>query len=189
MIQPRAIIGLGNPGKRYAHTRHNIGFMVLDALTKPSGGGTWVFRGQSVTFRAEVGGREVLLVKPLTFMNLSGRAVRELMSDFELRVENLIVVLDDFNLPFGKIRIRHRGSAGGHHGLESVLEAVGTDEVARVRIGIGEQEAPSDKADFVLHDFPPNRAADLDELIEKAGSAVTIIVADGISKAMAVFNG
>lgn len=188
MIPVKAIVGLGNPGDRYAGTRHNIGFMVVDALARKSGKAEW-FRGcRSLIRRLDSGGREILLVKPLTYMNLAGRAIIALLAEYPVSAEDLIVVFDDLNLPFGRIRIRSKGSAGGHRGLDSILEALGTDEIVRVRIGVGEENVPADKAEFVLSDFPPERAKELDELTLRAGSAASMIITDGVSKAMSVFN-
>lgn len=188
MSQVKAIVGLGNPGERYAQTRHNIGFMVVDALARQSGEAIWSREYQSLTCRWHLGGHEVLLAKPLTYMNLSGRAIEDILLGCRLRTQDFVIVLDDLNLPFGILRVRERGSSGGHRGLESILEVLGGEEIPRVRIGIGEESIPPDKADFVLSKFPPNRAQDLNELISRAGSAVSMIVTDGVSKAMSVFN-
>ena len=130
----------------------------------------------------------MVLAKPLTFMNLSGRAVRLLMDAYGADLRNVLVILDDLNLPFGKIRIRERGSAAGHHGMESVLRALESEEVARVRLGIGEETVPEDKADFVLSVFPPGMDERVEEMIDRAGAAVTAIIRDGISRAMTEFN-
>lgn len=142
----------------------------------------------SRTCRIETGGGSALLVEPLTYMNRSGIAVRAILSALGSDPRNLIVLLDDLSLPFGRIRIRERGSAGGHRGLESILKEFETDEIVRIRIGIGEDRMPEDKAGFVLSDFPPERQADLEDLITRAGNAVHAIINDGVSKAMAIFN-
>jgi PTH1 family peptidyl-tRNA hydrolase len=131
----------------------------------------------------------VLLAKPLTFMNLSGRAVELLLAEYRLGLSELIVVLDDFNLPLGKIRVRERGSAGGHNGMESVLHALESDEFVRVRLGIGDENIPEDKAQFVLSDFPQALEGEVNEMILRARDAVKIILVDGASHAMSVFNG
>jgi PTH1 family peptidyl-tRNA hydrolase len=129
-----------------------------------------------------------VLAKPLTFMNASGRAVQLLLAEFPVDSKELIVILDDLNLPFGKIRIRERGSAGGHLGLESVVQALNSDEIMRVRLGIGEEKIPEDKAAFVLSDFPPDSMAELAEMTTRAVQAVRLIITDGVSQAMSVFN-
>ncbi len=185
---PSVIVGLGNPGKRYARTRHNVGYMVLDELAGKGRRGIWTTELRSSVCPCELDGRQVLLVKPLTFMNHSGEAVKLCLSERGLGPRDLVLVLDDLNLPFGKIRVRPRGSAGGHNGLQSVLQMVESEDVLRVRLGVGEDNMPADKAEFVLSDFPPERMAGLDEMIIRAGDAVTTILRDGVSKAMAVFN-
>ncbi len=183
----KIIIGLGNPGKRFARNRHNIGFMVLEALGSEADG-RWSDAALSRTCRIELGGHPVLLVKPLTYMNRSGEAVHTLLSNLQRKPQDLLLVVDDLNLPFGRIRVRERGTAGGHHGLESILNILGTDEVVRVRMGIGEEHMPGDKADFVLSDFPQQTQTELDAMILKAGNAVKSILSDGVSKTMAIFN-
>jgi peptidyl-tRNA hydrolase, PTH1 family len=183
----KVIIGLGNPGERYAPTRHNIGFMALDALAKEAGG-TWSRQALSKTCRIDVSGHPVLLAEPLTFMNRSGNAVQALLSTFQREPQDLLLIVDDLNLPFGRIRIRERGSAGGHHGLESILTILKTEEIVRVRMGIGEESMPEDKAEFVLSGFPQQKQAELDSMILKAGNAVKSLLQDGVSKTMAIFN-
>jgi PTH1 family peptidyl-tRNA hydrolase len=181
------IVGLGNPGGRYARNRHNVGFMVLDALASQSAG-SWSACMLSDTCRVEIGGRQALLAKPLTYMNHSGKAVQALLSELRRTPQDLLLVVDDLNLPFGRIRIRKRGSAGGHRGLDSILTLLNTDEIVRVRVGIGEEEMPEDKTDFVLSDFPPERQTELNEVILQTGNAVKSIMRDGVSKTMAIFN-
>ncbi len=180
------IVGLGNPGEGYAKTRHNVGFRVLDALAGRDG--IWKTKCLSSILQSEIAEHPVLLAKPLTYMNLSGGAVKLLLQEYRLEPGQLLIVLDDLNLPFGRIRIRSRGSAGGHNGLESVLRTLGSAEVSRVRVGIGEEDLPADKAKFVLADFPPERDREVDALILRAVSAVEAVLRDGLSQAMAVFN-
>jgi peptidyl-tRNA hydrolase, PTH1 family len=183
----KIIVGLGNPGEQYARTRHNAGFMVLDALAREASG-CWSPNWLSRTCRVEIGGRRVLLVEPLTYMNQSGRAVQVLLLALRRSVQDLLLVLDDLNLPFGRIRIRERGTAGGHHGLDSIQAALNTNEIGRIRMGIGEELMPQDKADFVLSEFSTQKQAELDEMIIKAGAAVKSILSDGVAKTMAIFN-
>jgi PTH1 family peptidyl-tRNA hydrolase len=183
----KIIVGLGNPGGRYARNRHNIGFMVLDALARESAG-SWSTYLLSDTCRIEIGGQQALLAKPLTYMNHSGKAVHVLLLALQRDPQDLVLVVDDLNLPFGRIRLRERGSAGGHRGLESILTLLNTDEIVRVRVGIGEERMPEDKTDFVLSDFPPERQAELNEMILQTGNAVKSILRDGVSKTMAIFN-
>jgi len=183
----RIIVGLGNPGEGYARNRHNVGFMALEALARESGG-SWSVQLLSRICRIEIGGSPVLLAEPLTYMNHSGKAVHALLSAFQRGHQDLLLVVDDLNLPFGRIRIRERGSAGGHHGLESILNVLNTDEIVRVRMGIGEELMPEDKAGFVLSDFPQQKQAELDDMILKAGNAMKSMLSDGVSKTMAIFN-
>jgi len=183
----RIIVGLGNPGNQYAANRHNIGFMVLDLLALEANG-PWRFNMLSRICRGNIDRAPVLLVEPLTYMNNSGKAVQSLLSTLQRGPEGLLVIYDDLNLPLGRIRIREKGSAGGHHGLESILSALGTEKILRLRVGIGEERMPGDKAGFVLSDFPPEKQAELDEMIHVARDAVKSIVQNGVSRAMAIFN-
>jgi PTH1 family peptidyl-tRNA hydrolase len=187
-LTTKLIIGLGNPGERYIGTRHNAGFMVIDALARAAGIEQWSNRSRSLICRAAIAGHPALLAKPLTYMNLSGLAVSLLLSEHDVPLQHALLIVDDFNLPFGRIRVRPRGSAGGHHGLESIIRAVESEEFPRVRLGIGEENAPVDKAEFVLSDFPPGREADLSDMIRRAGEVVKIILSDGVTKAMSAYN-
>jgi peptidyl-tRNA hydrolase, PTH1 family len=184
----RIIAGLGNPGERYAWTRHNVGFMVVDLLAREAGSAGWRRESRALVCRVPLEGHETVLVRPLTYMNLSGPAVAEAAERRRAGAGDLVVLLDDLNLPFGRIRIRNLGSGGGHHGLESVIRALGTDEFMRVRLGVGEEDMPEDRADFVLSEFPGARREALDEMIRRAGEAVRAILRDGAAKAMSVYN-
>ncbi len=181
------IVGLGNPGQQYERTRHNVGFMVVEALAR-EGSGTWSTEKLSRTCRIRIGDTPVLLVEPLTFMNSSGKAVQSMLTAHQLSPQDLLIVFDDLNLPFGRIRIRERGSAGGHHGLESIIDLLQTDEIVRMRMGIGEDQMPAERSGFVLSDFPTEKQTDLNEMITKAGNAVRSILDNGVSKTMAIFN-
>jgi PTH1 family peptidyl-tRNA hydrolase len=130
----------------------------------------------------------VVIAKPLTFMNLSGEAVRLLLARYSLDARNLILAFDDLSLPFGRIRVRCRGSSGGHHGLESVIRSLETEEFIRLRLGIAEESMPADKAEFVLSDFPGDREQALGDMVARAANAAVMIVSDGIEKTMSVFN-
>ncbi len=184
----RLIIGLGNPGTRYQSTRHNVGYRVLDELAQEAQTGAWLTKCHSLVCTATVAAEPVLLAKPLTFMNLSGQAVRFLLDEYRLDPKELILVLDDLNLPFGRMRVRERGSSGGHNGMESIIRMLNSDEIIRVRLGIGQEDMPEEKAGFVLSDFPPDRAAELKAMIARAALAVQCIIAEGASRAMSVFN-
>ena len=183
----KIIIGLGNPGERYARNRHNIGFMVLNELALEYKG-KWLNYALCDICRLEIARQQVLLAKPLTYMNHSGLAVHRLLSDLNRRVEDLILIADDLNLPFGRLRIRQRGSAGGHRGLASIFNALNTEDILRIRVGIGEEQMPEDKKDFVLSDFPPERYEQLQEVIHRTANAVKSMLRDGVNKTMAIFN-
>jgi PTH1 family peptidyl-tRNA hydrolase len=186
--KPCIVVGLGNPGERYARTRHNAGFMAVDLLARDAGTGEWRRERRSLVCRASLEGRAAVLAKPLTFMNLSGLAVEELRESQEAGPEDFIVVLDDTSLEFGRIRIRRRGSAGGHHGLESVIRSLRTDEFIRIRLGIGEEDMPEERAGFVLSDFPRSLEEAVAEMVGRAGEAVRSILRDGVEKAMSACN-
>lgn len=183
----KVIVGLGNPGEQYARNRHNVGFMALEALAREAYA-NWSTYLLSRACRIEIRGCQVLLAEPLTYMNHSGKAVHVLLSALQRNPQDLLLVVDDLNLPLGRIRIRERGIAGGHHGLESILAVLNTDEIVRVRMGIGEEQMPEDKSDFVLSDFPPEKQAGLDDMITRTGNAVKSILSDGVAKTMAIFN-
>jgi PTH1 family peptidyl-tRNA hydrolase len=183
----KVIIGLGNPGEQYSRNRHNVGFMALEALAREASA-NWSNCLLSRACRTEISGCPVLLAEPSTYMNQSGRAVHGLLSALQRNAQDLLLIVDDLNLPLGRIRIRERGTAGGHHGLESILTILNTDEILRVRMGIGEEQMPQDKSDFVLSDFPPEKQAELDAMIIRAGNAVKSILSDGVAKTMAIFN-
>jgi PTH1 family peptidyl-tRNA hydrolase len=184
----RLIVGLGNPGIRYQRTRHNAGYMAIDELARGTPLVLWSVCCQSLTLEAALGTHRVVLAKPLTFMNRSGPAVRLLLEVFRIDPKEMVLILDDLNLPLGRIRIRERGSSGGHNGLESVIETLNSDEILRVRLGIGEDDMPEDKSGFVLSDFPPSREAELKVMITKAAQAVNTLLDDGVTRAMSVFN-
>jgi PTH1 family peptidyl-tRNA hydrolase len=184
----KLIVGLGNPGPKYAGTRHNIGFEVIDYLA--AGPGCSAFREKFEAFVAEMkeGDETVLLMKPLTFMNLSGRAVRAALDFYKVPVENVLIVCDDFNLPLGKLRIRPKGSHGGQNGLRSVQEHLGTDAYTRLRIGVGQPE-PGDAVDFVLSKFKPGERKAVEEAIATAAQAALVWLRQGTEAAMNRFNG
>ena len=186
-VAVRMIVGLGNPGPRYAITRHNIGFMVVDRLAA-EGGGRWVDDlGCSCTAAVEMASTEVLLVKPQTFMNRSGEAAAALAGRREMTPEQVLVVLDDFLLDFGRLRARRGGSDGGHNGLASVLERLGSAAAPRLRMGIGPVPEGEDDIDFVLAPF--DRRQDVDGLVDRGCRAVECLVAEGVEAAMNRFNG
>jgi peptidyl-tRNA hydrolase, PTH1 family len=185
----KLIVGLGNPGREYEMTRHNLGFMLIDTLN--SRAGERRFRAESNAKVAEVvlEDERVLLVKPQTYMNLSGDAVRPLLVRYgEGQVSNLIVVSDDVALPFGMIRVRPRGSAGGQKGLKSIIERLGSQEFARVRLGVKPDHPLSDLSDFVLSPVRKRDREQLAEILERAADAVVLILSESVERAMARFN-
>jgi PTH1 family peptidyl-tRNA hydrolase len=184
------IVGLGNPGEEYERTRHNLGFMVIDKLAGDFGIDVKNRECQSRSGRGEIEGRVVKLVKPQTYMNLSGEAVACLFAKHKLAEpgEHLIVISDDLALPFGKIRIRPKGSAGGHNGLKSIIGAVGTNEFARLRIGIQPEHQVADSKRFVLDSFPGAQRPAVEEILERSVEGIRAILRDGVLKAMTEYN-
>ena len=183
----KIVVGLGNPGGQYLETRHNIGWMVLDRLADVAG---WAGKGRTKDASAIVAGRyhglDLSLVKPLTFMNESGIAVRKVLARANAPLADLRVVADDFALPFGKLRFREGGSHGGHNGLRSIVDELGTEKFSRLRIGIGDPDRGA--IDHVLSTFAPDEAARLDELLGAAVDAVEAWARDGTNKAANRFN-
>jgi PTH1 family peptidyl-tRNA hydrolase len=186
----KLIVGLGNPGRAYRDTRHNVGFMVVEEIAKRHGIG-WA-SGPSPVPETLVGKRfgsePLMLAKPLTYMNLSGDAVAGLVRYYDIASDDLFVVVDDAALPFGKLRARARGSAGGHNGLKSVIERLGTTEFPRLRLGVGRGDGRRDLADHVLAKFERGEQAELEAFIARAADAAEMFAAEGISKVMNVYN-
>jgi len=184
----KLIAGLGNPGPDYRDTRHNIGFAVVDLLARRSG---LTFGGgptDALIARARRPGEEALLAKPMTYMNLSGAAVAELVRYFRIAIPDVLIVADDVNLPLGKLRARARGSDGGHNGLRSIIERLGTSEFARLRIGVGRGDSRHHLADHVLARFDADEQEEVDAAIGRAADAAELFVTDGIEKVMNQFN-
>ena len=182
------IVGLGNPGAEYERTRHNLGFMLIDKLAAEAGRAVKRNECRSLIGNALIGNERVLLAKPQTYMNLSGEAVGSLIAKNELPAESLIVISDDLALPFGSIRLRERGSAGGHNGLKSIIAALGTNEFVRLRIGIQPEHPLSDAKRFVLDEFTRAEEKLLPEMLERAAEALRSVLRDGIAKAMSLHN-
>lgn len=184
------IVGLGNPGTEYEWTRHNLGFMLIDKLSRDAGLDKFRSECQSLVGRAEIEGRNVKLVKPQTYMNLSGPAVSCLFAKHKLDApgEKLIVISDDLALPFGAIRIRARGSAGGHNGLKSIIGAIGTNEFIRLRIGIQPDHPISDAKRFVLDKFTNATRPAVNEILERSAEGLRAILRDGVLNAMSKYN-
>jgi PTH1 family peptidyl-tRNA hydrolase len=183
------IIGLGNPGPKYEWTRHNCGFMVIDELARRAGKQVKAPECQALTARAIVSGEEAILAKPQTFMNLSGVAVAALIKKYEVRERSsILVVSDDLALPFGKIRIRAHGSAGGHNGLKSIVEKLGGLDFPRLRLGIAPDHPVNDAADFVLSEFPKKDRDALARIVALAADAVEDLLKTGVANAMSKYN-
>jgi peptidyl-tRNA hydrolase, PTH1 family len=181
------IVGLGNPGAEYEWTRHNAGFLVVDELARRGGRSVRTPECQSLTARVRIGGEDALLVKPQTFMNLSGVAVAALKTKHDV-TEAPLVVSDDIALPFGGLRIRREGSAGGHNGLKSIIEKLGHQNFPRLRFGIAPEHPVREVKRFVLEEFSRAEREALDELVGRAADAVETILTRGIAEAMSKYN-
>ena len=180
---------LGNPGIKYNGTRHNAGFMAADAMEKKLGVSINKMRFKALTQTVDIGGKKVLLMKPQTFMNLSGDAIVQAANFYKVLPERVIVVSDETALPIGKLRIRRGGSAGGHNGLKSVIARLGTDQFPRIRLGVGDKpHLDYDMADWVLSAFKGQDAADMELVAKKAADAVECYITEGADRAMNKFN-
>ncbi len=183
------VVFLGNPGLKYNGTRHNAGFMAADAMEKKLGVRIDRLRFKALTQTADIAGQKVMLMKPQTYMNLSGDAVIQAVKFYKLQPEKVIVVSDETSLPVGKLRIRRSGSAGGHNGLKSIIAQLGTDKFPRIRLGVGAPPHPDyDMADWVLGAFKGQDAADMEQLAKTAADAVECYISDGPDRAMNKFN-
>ncbi|MEF3274769.1 MAG: aminoacyl-tRNA hydrolase [Chloroflexus sp.] len=183
------IVGLGNPGERYARTRHNIGFRSVETLAERHG---LTFRSQRANSEIAEGyirGQRVVLVKPQTYMNLSGQAVSALRNWYKIDpARELLIIYDDLDLPFARLRLRERGSAGTHNGMRSIVTQLGTTEFPRLRVGIGQPPANMDAADYVLSRFTPEEEAVLPELLTRVADAVEVVLGEGLTTAMNRYN-
>jgi PTH1 family peptidyl-tRNA hydrolase len=183
------VVCLGNPGPKYAMTRHNVGFLTAEVLEKTAGAAATRLRFQALTAQCSLGGERVLLMKPQTYMNLSGDAVAPAAAFYKIPPERVLVVSDDVSLPLGKLRIRRNGSAGGHNGLKSIIARLGTDAFPRVKIGVGAPPHPDyDMADWVLGVFRGQDAMEIRAACEKAAEAVECCIRSGIDAAMNRYN-
>ncbi|MFM7149346.1 MAG: aminoacyl-tRNA hydrolase [Gemmataceae bacterium] len=181
----RVIVGLGNPGKQYQGTRHNVGFSVIDSLA--IGGGKFLNRFSALILERMEGDHKILLVKPETFMNLSGQCVRQLVDFYQLPLQDLLIVCDDVNLPLGKMRIRPRGSHGGHNGLRDIQTHLGSLDYARLRIGVGGC-GPGELVDHVLGKFRPAEKSIIDNTQIQAAQAAMVWINQGIEICMSRYN-
>jgi PTH1 family peptidyl-tRNA hydrolase len=184
----KLIVGLGNPGKKYQRTRHNLGFLVVDNLAK----------NQEIALKKKLGdcligevcsdGEKWILAKPQTFMNRSGAAVNEILENYHCTAEDLVVIYDDLDLPFGRLRIRPRGSAGGHRGVASIMESLAGAPFYRIRVGIGRPPGGMDAADFVLDPFAVDELKELPKIIDRATDSLLCLLRQGPQKAMELYN-
>ena len=190
----KLIVGLGNPGPEYAFTPHNAGFLAVDRIAEICDVQIANRRGRALTVRTRLAGHDVLLAKPETFMNLSGLSVAALLNELELGVEDLIVLYDELAIPLGTLRIRERGSAGGHNGVKSISGVLGTEEWLRVRIGVGKppletgREVKAGGTTYLLSPMRKTELAVLDEVLDQAVRAVEVVLTKGVSAAMNEFN-
>ena len=183
------IVGLGNPGDKYEGTRHNVGFMVADELGERGRFPIQRLKYKALTNTAAIGGQGALVMKPTTYMNLSGEAVGEAAKFYKIAPDRVLVISDDVDLPLGKLRIRTGGSAGGHNGLKSIIQHLGSDQFPRLKVGVGEKPHPGyDMADWVLSRFQGEDRKVMDEAVKRAADAVECFLRDGPQKAMNRYN-
>lgn len=183
------LIGLGNPGREYNSTRHNIGFMLVDQLCVRLNARGMKLQSKAIVISTNYEERKIILAKPQTYMNLSGQSVQGLLHFYKIPIENLLVAHDDLDLPFGTIRIRPAGGPGGQRGMASTIEKLGTKDFPRLRLGIGRPPGRMDPKDYVLQDFSRDETKMLPELLERAVDAALTFVTDGLNKAMNKYNG
>ncbi len=177
------IVGLGNPGRQYEETKHNVGFHVIDRLAKKYDIDVAKFKNKALVGDGTIKGKRVLLVKPQTFMNLSGESVREIVNFYKIPQERFVVIFDDTSLPCGSVRIREKGSHGGHNGIRNIIDQMGTDEFNRIKVGIGEKPNGWDLADYVLAKFSPDDLPLMEQGMDKAVMGVELMLSRGIKDA------
>jgi len=183
------VVGLGNPGDKYENTRHNAGFLVMDELARRGNFSIQKVKHKALTNTAVIGGQGVLVMKPTTYMNLSGEAVGDAARFYKIPADHVLVVSDDTDLPVGKLRIRKNGSAGGHNGLKSIIQHLGTDQFPRLKVGVGGKPHPDyDMADWVLGKLQGEDKKTMDAAVKRAADAIECLLKDGADKAMNKFN-
>jgi peptidyl-tRNA hydrolase, PTH1 family len=185
----KLIVGLGNPGSEYEHTRHNIGFEVIDALSQTNGLPLDKLKFNAQFGKGKMEGEDVLLVKPLTYMNLSGEALSPIMNFYQIPIEDILVVYDDLDLPIGKIRLREKGSAGGHNGMKSIIQHLGSQNFKRIRVGIGRPVGREKVIDYVLKRFTKEDQPSVDASIDQARKACEAWLTNPFLKVMNTYNG
>ncbi len=184
----KLIVGLGNPTKEYENTRHNIGFMAVDAIGAAYGITVNTLKHKALIGKGMIEGQKVILAKPLTYMNLSGEAVREISDYYKIPAEDVIIIFDDISLDVGYMRIRKKGSAGGHNGMKSIIAHLGTEDFPRVKVGIGEKRQGQDLANYVLGRFPKEEKEALAKVLDDVKKAIALMVFDDIGEAMNLYN-
>ena len=189
MADAYIVAGLGNPGEKYRQTRHNVGFMAVDYLAGHFGERFQAGRGEYLYAKTRLGGKNIYLVKPVTFMNLSGYGLRQAVDYWKVELNRVLVIYDDFQLPFGKIRLRASGSDGGHKGMRSIIEVFRTEDIQRLRIGIGRDDVPGDAVNFVLGRLSGQEMRALPDILNTCADAIEIVIKNGIAAAMNRFNG
>ena len=182
------IVGLGNPGKTYSNTRHNVGFNTVDLLAERNNIEINKIKFKSVYGEGRINGKKLILVKPQTYMNNSGEAVRDIANFYKLDPSKIIVIVDDIDIDFGSVRIRKKGSAGSHNGLKSIIRLLGRDDFPRIKIGIGKKHPQQNLADFVLSRFSQDEVEDIEDAIRDSAEAVELILKEDIDTAMNEFN-
>ena len=183
------VVGLGNPGPKYEWTRHNMGFLVIDELADRLDIPVQRLKFKALTNTAVLGGRSVLLMKPTTYMNLSGEAVGQAARFYKIPPERVLVISDDVSLPQGQLRLRRSGSAGGHNGLKNIISHLGSDQFPRVKVGVGQKPHPdSDMVDWVLGKFTGQDRKTMEEAVSRAADAVTVLLQHGMDQAMSSYN-
>jgi PTH1 family peptidyl-tRNA hydrolase len=184
----KLIVGLGNPGSRYRGTRHNVGWEVLERLARKHGIAIGEDTGWAEVGSGDIGPHRVVLARPMTYVNASGMAVQDLRRRFRVKPSDLFLIVDDLDLPLGRLRLRQKGTAGGHNGLRSVIEALGTDGFPRMRVGIGRPPGKTDAADHVLARFSAEERQMLNDALDRAVEALEVAIVDGVDVAMNRFN-
>ena len=186
---PFIIAGLGNPGRKFEHNRHNVGFMLLNRLSNKLGESFGKVEAKALVCKTTYQGERIILIKPQTYMNNSGKSVSSLVRFYQVSLENLLVTYDDVDLPFGVLRLRPFGGSAGQNGMHSIIERLGTEDFPRMRIGTGRPPGRMDAADYVLQDFTAQETELLNDILDRGVEAVLAFISSGIDMAMNAFNG
>jgi PTH1 family peptidyl-tRNA hydrolase len=184
----KCFVGLGNPGKQYEMNRHNVGFMALDRFAAKWGLSSYQNKGKALLAEGNVNGTKVYILKPMTYMNLSGEALRVFMDFYKVDLSDITIVYDDMDTPFGQIRLRYQGSAGGHNGIRSIIQHTGTQSFNRIRIGVSRPAPGYNIADYVLSNFSKNETSELSDVLELTCDAMAFSLKESFEKTMAKFN-